>query len=212
MRRRVDDLLVEREVPGPLVDVRDDGLVFLREQRDEVHVAVVIQVDREHMDAARRAGRSVCFVNAGWVGTAVVFSMNRDSPVFRHPNAATSEIVAAVAVEVSGFDIGDARPSVEPEGAELAVGESAQPDDRALVVIGREELAEIADEQILDAVLVDIGEGDVSRVRNAGDVRQRRTVSGRAAREHEAEAHVGREQTELLVTAEMHQLHVRHRG
>ena len=52
MRRRVDDLLIEREVARAPVDEGDDGLVLLREQRDEVHVAIVVQIDRNDVDAA----------------------------------------------------------------------------------------------------------------------------------------------------------------
>ena len=169
MRRRVDHLLLEREVAGARVDVGDDGLVLLREQRDEVHLAVAVQIDRDDVDAARRADRSCASSNAGCDGFVVRFSRIGDLPGLAPAERGDREIVLAVAVEVGGLDVGDARPAVEPEGAELAVARPRSQIDRALVVIGRKELAEIADEQILHAVLVDVGERDVRRVRNAGD-------------------------------------------
>ena len=186
--------------------------MLLREQRDEVHLAVVIEVDGNDVDRpGARIDRVIREDRPAW-GPSSVFSMIAICPVFRHPNAATSEIVPAIAVEVGGLDVGDPRPAVEPEGAELAVAESAQPDDGALVVIGREELAEIGDEQILDAVLVDVGQGDVRRMRDAGDRRQRAVrPAGLPVNTRPWRMSVP-SRLELLVAAEMHQLDVRYRG
>ena len=148
-------------------------------------------------------GSMVCFVNEGWVGTVVLFSMTAISPVFRQPNAATrrsfrpSPLKSAVSTSAT---LGHPSSQKAPN---LPFASAAQPDDGALVVIGGEELAEVADEQILDAVLVDVGERDVRGVRDAGEVREHRTVPGRAAAEHQAKSHVGREECQLLVAAEM---------
>ena len=69
---------------------------------------------------------------------------------------ADEQIEIAVAVEVRGLDVGDTRQPADRERREPAVSQSTQPDDRALVVIARQELAEIGDEQILDAVPIEI--------------------------------------------------------
>ena len=58
MRRRVDHLLIEREVVRAVVDVGDDRLVLLREQRDEIHLAVLVQIDRDRRGCCRGADRS----------------------------------------------------------------------------------------------------------------------------------------------------------
>ena len=132
----------------------------------------MIEIDRDDVDAAGpRIDRVLRERRLGGIRRAVLH--DGDLPGLAPAERRDGEIVPAVAVEVRGFDVGDARPAVQPEGAELAVAEPAQPDDRALVVIRREELAEIADEQVLYAVLVDVGEGDVRRMRNARDDRQR---------------------------------------
>ena len=94
-------------------------------------------------------GSIVCVVNDGCDGIGGLVLENRDLPCLAPAERRDREIGLAVAVEVGGLDVGDARPAVEPERAELAVAEAAQPDDGALVVIGGKELAEIGDEQIL---------------------------------------------------------------
>ena len=119
------------------------------------------------------------------------------------------EIVLAVAVEIGGLDVGDTRPAVEPEGAELALAEPAEPDHGALAVIRRKELAEIGDEQILDAVAIDVGQRDVRGVRDARDDRQRAACLRRPAGEDQPLPHVGAEHVEPLVAVEIDEPDVR---
>ena len=97
-------------------------------------------------------GSMVWVVNAGCEARRRAILEDRERARLAPSERGDCEIGPAVAVEVGGLDIGDARPAVEPEGAELALAEAAQPDDGAVAVIGRKELAEIGDEQILDAV------------------------------------------------------------
>ena len=52
MRRGVDHFLIEREVARAAIDEGDHGLVFLREQDDEVHVTILVQIDRDDVDGA----------------------------------------------------------------------------------------------------------------------------------------------------------------
>ena len=175
MRRGVDHLLLEREITRPLVDVGEHGLVLLREQRDEVHLrrrgfrsagidldaagALIDRVGRE-----RRLGQRS---SIGSRGSRPVRSCATRTPR-RRDRFLPSPLKSAAST------LGDARPAVQPErGAELPLAEPAQPDHGALLVIGGKELAHVGDEQILDAVRVDVGEGDVRRVRDAGDDRQR---------------------------------------
>ena len=72
----------------------------------------------------------------------------------------------------AGFDVGHTRPSVEPERAELPVPETAHPDDRAFVVVRGKELAQVGDEQIEDAVLVEVDRRHVIGMRRRGQDRQ----------------------------------------
>jgi hypothetical protein len=89
-------------------------------------------------------------------------------PVVWYPKAATARSSLAVAVEVGRLDVRHARPAVEPHGRpELAVGKPAQPDHRALVMVARKELAEIGDEEILQAVAVEVHGRHVIGMREA---------------------------------------------
>ena len=72
-------------------------------------------------------------------------------------------------------------------------------------------MTEVGDEQVLDAVLVEIGERDVRGVRNVHHERQPAVGGGRMAGEHEPLAHFGPDHIELPAAADMHELHVRHR-
>ena len=117
-------------------------------------------------------GSIVWVTNDGCDGLLVRFSSTATCPVLRHPNAATARSGLAIAVEVRRIDAGDARPAVEPERAVFALRQAAHPDRGALGVIGREELAHFGDEEILHAVLVDVGERDMGRMGNARDLRE----------------------------------------
>ena len=48
MRRRVDDFLPE--AASAVVQIRDDRLVLLGDERDEVEPSVLVQVGRNHVD------------------------------------------------------------------------------------------------------------------------------------------------------------------
>ena len=78
-------------------------------------------------------------------------------------------------------------------------------------MIGRQELAEIADEEVLDAVAVEVGHCDVRRV-----VQLREDIEGgvrrvRPAEQHHPVAHVGREQLQPAVAVEVDEPDVCHR-
>ena len=111
MRRRVDDLRREADARAAVVHERDHLLELLREHDDEVHLAVLVEVDRDGMDGAgpridqvRREGR------VRVVGRAVL--EHREVADLAPAEGRDREIELAVAVEVRGFDVGDARPAV----------------------------------------------------------------------------------------------------
>ena len=72
-----------------------------------------------------------------------------------------------------------------------------------LSVIGRKELAQIGDEQILDAVAIDVGQRDVRGVRDARDDRQRAAGLRGMTGEDQPLPHVGAEHVEPLVAVEI---------
>ena len=145
--------------------------MLLREQRDEIHLAVAVQIDGNEVDAAgARVDRVGDERRLRRVGGAIL--EDGDLAGLAPAERGDREIGLAVAVEVRRIDVGDTRPAVEPERAVFALRQAAHPDHGALVVIGREELAHFRDEEILHAVLVDVGERDVSRMGNAGDRRE----------------------------------------
>ena len=88
--------------------------MLLREQRDEVHPAVAVQIDRNDVDAA---GARIDGVGdeVGCDGFVVRFSRIGDLSGLAPAERRDREIDLAVAVEVGGVDVGDARPAVEPE-------------------------------------------------------------------------------------------------
>ena len=78
-------------------------------------------------------------------------------------------------------------------------------------MIGREELPHFRDEEVLDAVPVNVGERDVRGMRNAGHLRERAARRSWSAREHHPLAHVGAEDVELSVAIQVDEAHVGHR-
>ena len=217
MRRRIDHFPLEGEVA--FVDVSEDRLVLLREQRHEVHLAVVIQIHRNDVNGARAAIDRMSGERRLRHVRRLILE-DGDLSRLAMPERGDGEVVLAVAVEVGRLDVGDARPSVQPERVELAVAQTSKPDHRAFVVILRKERPEIGNEQILDAVLVKVGHGDVRRVRDARDDGQRAARLLRMTCEDESLPHVGAEHVELPVAVEIHQVdvgdcrrvwHVRHR-
>ncbi len=157
-------------------------------------------------------GSIVTGANDGFFQSVVRFS--KICTLARLPVAerADEQIEIAVAVEVRGFDIGDPRQPANPEGRVASVAQSAQPDDRALVVIARQELAEIGDEQIGDAVLVEIDGRGARGIRHARDEREPGVAIVGAAEEHHPVSHVAHDELEPTVAVEIGELDVGHDG
>ena len=119
VRRGVDDLRIEREAAGARVDVREHGLVLLREQRDEVHLPSWLR-SAGTMWMAPERGSMVWLTKSGCDGFVVRFSTIVTVPASASRTRRPPDRLA-VAVEVGGLDVGDARPVVEPQRVELAL-------------------------------------------------------------------------------------------
>ena len=184
--------------------------MLLGEQGDEVHPAVAVQIGGNELDAAgARVDRVGDERRLRRVAGAIL--EHGDLPGLAPPERGDREIRLAIPVEVRRIDAGDTRPAVEPERAVFALRQATHPDHGALGVIGREELPHLRDEEILHAVLVDVGERDVSRMGNARDLRESPARRTWIAAEDEPLAHVGAEDVELTVAVQVDEAHVGHR-
>src|SRR3954469_16325334 len=97
MRRRVDDLLLEREVA--FIEEREHRFVLLREERDEVHPAVMIQIDGDDLDAAwPRIDHVRDERRLRGIGGLVL--QDRDLARLAPPEGSDREIRLAVAIEI----------------------------------------------------------------------------------------------------------------
>ena len=123
---------------------------------------------------------------------------------------ADHQIQVAVAVEVRGLDVGDAWQAANRRGRESARSQSPQPDDRAFVVIARQELAEVGHQQILDPVAIEIDGLAAGRIRQLRNRREAgRWIVG-AAQKHHAVPHVAHDQLQPRVAVQIHQFDVGH--
>ena len=77
------------------------------------------------------------------------------------PEGRDCQINPAVTVEVGALDVRHARPTFETERRERTVLASAEPDDGTVTLIGRQEPAEVADQEIEDAIAVEVDGCDV---------------------------------------------------
>ena len=132
MRRGVDDLRAEgRCLAVAGVDVGHDGLELLRQHRDEVLDAVLVDVHRHRVNRARpRIDDARDERRLGVVGGVVL--EHREVADLAPAEGGDGDVERAVAVEVGQLHVGDARPAVERQGLVLARLRAAQPDDGAL--------------------------------------------------------------------------------
>jgi hypothetical protein len=126
--------------------------------------------------------------------------LEQDKPSCLSPaESRDQDVERAVSVEVARFHVGDARPPVEGQRVVFQRAPATQQHDRALVVIGRQELTEIGHEEVASAVLVEIDHRDVRRVRQFGEGRHRRVTCVRPADGDETGSHVRRQELEPAV-------------
>ena len=187
----------------------DHHFMFLRQHRDHVHPAVAVDIagDCAHgawsrIDRERRERRTAP------IGGAVLENLHAAGlPIAK---GADQQIEVAVAVEIGGLDVRDTRQTADRRGCEPALAQSPQPDHRTLVVIARQELAEVGHEQVLDAVAIEIDDLAARRIRQLCDRREARGRIVRTAKKHHAVSHVAHDQLQPGIAVEIDQLHVRH--
>jgi hypothetical protein len=113
---------------------------------------------------------------------------------------------------VHGLRVRDAREPADGERRVAAAGQGPQPGDGAALVVAGEEAAQVAHDQVVAAVLVEIHDRHVIRIRDLrdGDRSRLRLIGTRL--EHDALAHVAGEQVEPAVAVEIDEADVGHRG
>ena len=89
-------------------------------------------------------------------------------PILRQPNAATARSSLPSPLKSAASTSATRGQPSSHIATELPVAEPAHPDHRAVVVIGGKELAQVGDQQILDAVFVEIHRRHVIGMWHAG--------------------------------------------
>ena len=123
--------------------------------------------------------------------------------------AADDHVEVAVAVEVGGTRVRRASQLRRQRDRDVrAVGAAPQPVDGAVAVVGGLERAQVGDEEVAAAVLVEVDRLDVGGVAQPGDRLQRVGVLGEAE-QHRAGPHLAGQDVETLVAVHVEQPHVR---
>ena len=157
-------------------------------------------------------GSTMWSINVGSDETRRPVLQNRDTSGLAPAERCHGEFVSAVAIEVRGFHVSHSRPAVQCERDEFSAALASEPDHRTFRVIRREELAEVRDEEILDAVTIGVGQGHVGGVRDVRDNGQPTARLVGMAGEDEPLPHVGADHVEPLVAVKVDQLQVRYSG
>ena len=142
---RAEDRLRPEALPGPAVDERHHVLELLRDEGDEVRLAVLVEVRDRHVDpAGPRVDRVALELRLLPVRGHVL--VDEDAAHGVPAEGGRHEVEVAVAVEVGGLDVGGARDLLhEDDLLELERSGLAQPHDAALLVVARHEVAEVGD-------------------------------------------------------------------
>jgi hypothetical protein len=144
--------------------------VLLREQGDEIHTAVTIEIGGRHVNGARaRIDGVIGEVRLRRAGRPVL--QNRELSGLPPSERRNGQVVPAVAVEICGLDARHTGPAVQPERTEFCIRETPKPDHGAFPVIRWKELTHIGDEQIPNTVPVNVAQRHACRV---GDTCDRR--------------------------------------
>ena len=187
-------------------------LVLLRDERHEVGPAVAVEVGDRHVDRPRpRVERVLGELRRRPVGRLVLV-VERAADLAEAVGG-DHEVEVAVAVEVGGLHVGvagdvlDQRARLELERARLA-----QPHDAALLVVGRQVLAEVGHDQVLLPVLVEVDHLRVGGVREDRDLLEPGLPLPGVAEEHGPAPHVAGHDLELAVAVEVEEADVRDDG
>src|SRR5262249_25830065 len=147
-----------------VVDEGDDRLVFLSDEGDEVGFTVAVKVgDRDVNRSVTRIhnmGNELRMVPVG----GAVFE-NGDVAALEPAEDGNDKVQLTVAVEVGGLHIGDAAHALEQgdRGVKTTRFLAAQPDDSAARLVGGREIAEVGDNEVLDAIAIQINHFDMRR-------------------------------------------------
>src|SRR4029078_4307320 len=98
-----------------------------------------------------------------------------------------------------GPPVRDAREAANREGRVTAPGQGPQPGHGAALVVAGEEAAQVAHDQVVPAVLVEVHDRQVIRIRDLRDGDGSRLRLVRPRLEHDALAHVTGEEIETAV-------------
>ena len=154
MRGRVDHLGREADLRRAVVYERHRLLELLREDGDEVHAAVPVQVDGNGADCSWLRIHEPRLEGRMRVVDRVVLEDGEVADL-APAERGHRQVQRAVAVEVGRFDVGHARPAVERELLVASRGRAAQQHDRTARVVRGQELAKVRHQEVLNPVAVE---------------------------------------------------------
>ena len=152
------------ELPGAVVQERDDGLELLGDERYEVRSAVAIQVDDGDVARAVAGVEGDADEFGGAVGGPLLFQQE-DLAGGVPAEDGDDEVEVGVAVEVGGLNVAHTSQAREDDaGLVGAVLLSLEPEYAAPAFVGRHRNAEIGDQEIADSVAVEVSDFGVGRM------------------------------------------------
>ena len=200
------------ESQAAAIEERHDGLVFLREQRDEVGPAVAVRDRRAPRESLPYACRSDGERTTGWRSRSVSFFRSVRSPVRRQPNAATARSSRPSPSKSAASTSATRGPRCDRDRRVRPVLASAQPEDRPAIVVARQEAAEVGDQK------VELRHRDrdraARRARDSTAARSLRSTPARRSQLHrldDAAAHVAHQHRWPSIPVQFDQPEVRHR-
>ncbi len=154
------------ELAAALVQEGDHRLVLLADDRDEVRPAVAVEVRDRHVDGAVAVVNDVRHeLRLGPVGRLIFEEEDLAGGV--EAEGGDDQVELARAAEVGGLHVGHPADALQQsDGRVGAVGPAAQPDDAAALAVGRLEAAEVGDDDVEDAVAVQVHHLGVAGVRH----------------------------------------------
>src|SRR5690606_35687757 len=184
------------ELAAAFVVERDDGLVLLSDDGDEIGTPVAVEIDDGDVDRAGAAIDRLLLetrLHALFGDVLEIEDLADATP----SEDRRDEIEIAVAVEIGGADVRDAaeplgdRPLLEDELARLP-----QPFDRSVRRIGRSDRAEIRDEDVSKSIFIEVDHEGPGRMGDVAHAQEPPNADGRnhVDEKHLAIAHVADEE------------------
>ncbi len=210
MRRGVEGAR-RREPALPVAQERDHRFELLGDDTDKVQAAVAVDVRRHEVDRTRARVEPRPFEHRRAPVHRPV-AQERHLPFQVPTERGHREVEVAVPVDVDGFHVGHAGEPTDGERREAAAGQRAQPRHRALLVVAREELAEVGHEQVEAPVPVQVDHRHVIGVGDLGDGYRPAVHVVGVGHEDDSLSHVAGQDLRAPVAVEVGDTHVRHRG